>query len=66
MNNNVHIAGDHGPDLPAGWNVAGVADFNGDGYLDYVLENANIGGTRIWYLRNNDRIGTASGPSLPG
>ena len=66
MNNNIHIAGNHGPDLPAGWNIAGVADFNSDGYSDYLLENASTGATRIWYLHNNDRIGTAPGPSVPG
>jgi hypothetical protein len=65
LHNNVHVGSDHGPALPAGWNVAGVADFSGDGFPDLVLFNPN-GGTRIWYLRNNDRIGTAAGPTLPG
>jgi len=66
MNNNIHVSGNRGPDLPAGWAVAGVADFNGDGFPDYLLHNGSTGGTRIWYLRNNDRIGTVSGPTIPG
>jgi hypothetical protein len=40
MNNNIHVASNHGPDLPAGWNVAGVADFNGDGLMDMAAITA--------------------------
>jgi hypothetical protein len=30
-NNNIYIGGACGPTLPAGWRLAGVADFNGNG-----------------------------------
>ena len=56
---------DHGPDLPAGWNVAGVADFNGDGFPDYLLYNANIGGTHLVSAQQRSyRDGV--GPTIPG
>jgi hypothetical protein len=65
MNNNVHITGAYGPTLPAGWSVAGVADFNGDGHPDYLLFNANSGATVIWYMNNNVHVTGAYGPTLP-
>jgi alpha-galactosidase-like CBM13-containing protein/VCBS repeat protein len=65
MNNNVHFSGNHGPALPAGWNIAAVADFNGDDYPDYLLFNANTRRTVIFYMRNNVHIGSASGPTPP-
>jgi hypothetical protein len=40
-------------------------DFNGDGYPDYVLNNASTRRTAIWYLNNNVFIGSAYGPTLP-
>ena len=42
-----------------------IGDFNRDGYPDYVIVNANTGGTVVWYMRNNVHIGSASGPTLP-
>ena len=39
MNNNVLVSGDFGPTLPSGWIIVGVADFDGDGKLDYLLFN---------------------------
>ena len=36
-----------------GWNVVGVADFNGDGHPDYLLFNSSTRQTAIWYLNNN-------------
>ena len=50
--------------LLPGWTVVALGDFNGDGYPDYLLYNANTRGTVIWYMRNNGRIGSASGPTL--
>jgi hypothetical protein len=40
-------------------------DFNNDGKPDYALYNASTHQTAVWYLNNNVRIGTASGPTLP-
>jgi hypothetical protein len=37
----------HGPTLPAGRSVAGVADFNGDTQPDYLLIG-NAAGPTIW------------------
>jgi len=39
--------------LVSGAARAVVADFNGDGHPDYVLQNANTRQTAIWYLNNN-------------
>jgi hypothetical protein len=45
---------------------AAVADFNGDGYPDYVLRKASTHETQIWYLQNSVHVGSANGPTLPG
>jgi hypothetical protein len=45
--------------------VTGVADFNGDGKLDYLLFNSSTRQTVIWYLSGTVRIGSAVGPTLP-
>lgn len=45
--------------------IARAADFNGDGYPDYVLYNTSTRQTAIWYLHNNVRIGGAYAPTLP-
>ena len=65
MNNNVRIGAASGPTLLAGWTVAGLADFNFDGYPDYLLYHASTRGTVVWYMRNNAHIGSAPGPILP-
>jgi hypothetical protein len=66
LNNNVHIGGAYGPTLPAGWGLAGVADFNGwGGRADYVLFAPNTRQTAIWYLSGPSRIASAYGPTLP-
>ena len=43
-----------------------AADFNGDGYPDYVLYNPSTRQTAIWYLNNNVFIHSAYAPTLPG
>src|SRR4029079_8260691 len=42
------------------------ADFNGDARPDLLLFNAGTRQTTVWYMNNNVRIGSASGPTLPG
>jgi hypothetical protein len=42
-----------------------VADFNGDGSPDIVLQRATTHETAIWYLDNNVLIGGDFGPTLP-
>ena len=49
---------------PLGTGRAAVADFNGDGHPDYVLQNASTHQTVIWYLNNNLFISGAYGPTL--
>ncbi len=41
------------------------ADFNVDGYPDYVLYNISTRQTAVWYLHNNIYQNAALGPSLP-
>ena len=53
-----------GPAVPAGWSVAGVADFNGDNHPDYLLFNAGTHGTVIWYMSGATRIGSHVGPTV--
>ena len=36
--------------LQSGWNLIGVADFNGDGYEDYAVVYSSTGQTAIGYL----------------
>jgi FG-GAP-like repeat len=43
-----------------------IADFNGDGSPDCVLQNASTHQTAIWYLNNNVFAGGAYGPTLSG
>jgi hypothetical protein len=50
------------PELPI--HRAAVADFNGDGDPDYVVQNAATHQTALWYLNNNVFIGGAYGPTL--
>jgi hypothetical protein len=45
---------------------AAVADFNGDGHPDLVVQNPASHQTVIAYLNNNVVIGAAYGPTLPG
>src|SRR5262249_26596691 len=69
MNNNNFVGALFGPTLPSDWFIRGVADFNGDGHPDFVLEldfGAPLGGeTGIWYMNNNNFVGALNGPSLP-
>lgn len=44
---------------------AGRGDFNGDGFLDYVLYNSSTRRTVIWYLHGNTLSSSAYGPIIP-
>jgi hypothetical protein len=44
--------------------ITKAADFNGDGYPDYVLYNPATRQTAIWYLHNNNFISGAYAPTL--
>ena len=54
----------NGPTIPAGFVVAGLADFDGNGRPDYLLYNSSTRQTAIWYLNNNLLIGNAAGPTI--
>ena len=64
LNNDVLIGHAFGPTPWFGWSLVGVADFNGDGKPDYLLNNPSTGETVIWYLNNDVLIGHAFGPTL--
>ncbi len=51
--------------LTVGAPRAVIADFNGDGSPDYVLQNVNTRQTAIWYLNDNVYFTGAIGPTLP-
>ena len=40
-------------------------DLNRDGHPDYLLSNSATRGTMVWYMNNNVRISTSTGPTLP-
>jgi elongation factor P hydroxylase len=42
-----------------------LTDFNSDARPDLVLSNATTHQTTLWYMDNNVRVGSASGPILP-
>jgi hypothetical protein len=42
-----------------------LTDFNSDARPDLLLSNAATRQTVLWYMDNNVRIGSASGPTLP-
>jgi hypothetical protein len=44
--------------------VVAAADFDGDGYPDYLLYNASTWRTAIWYLNNNIFLNAAYAPTL--
>jgi FG-GAP-like repeat len=43
-----------------------ATDFNGDARPDFLLSNATTRQTALWYMDKNVRVGSASGPTLPG
>ena len=65
LSGRTHIGSAYGPTLPSGWHWVATGDFNGDGYPDYVLSNADTRQTAIWYLNNNVHVGGGYGPTLP-
>jgi FG-GAP-like repeat len=64
MRNNELVSHTAGPTLPGGWSLAGAADFNGDGYPDYLLLNASTGQTVIWYMNGTNHITGRHGPVI--
>jgi len=45
------------PNPPAGWKVAGVADFNGDGRSDLVFQNLTTHQIAIWFMNGPNYAG---------
>jgi hypothetical protein len=52
-----------GADFPVEW--VGIADFDLNGGLDYLLFNATTRRTAVWYLNNNSFASSALGPTAP-
>jgi hypothetical protein len=68
LNNNVLLCPtctNFGPTLPTGWELIDSADFDGNGYPDYVLFNKTSGKTAIWYLKDNGLVSSLFGPDIP-
>ena len=53
-----------GPTLPAGYNLVGVADFDGDGNPDFALFNPTTNATLIWHLSGVAFSWSATGPTI--
>ena len=45
------------------WQIAGVGDFNGDGFADLVLENTSTGQRAIWILKDGVYSSTINLPT---
>ena len=53
------------PTVPVAWHIAGVGDFNGDGYADLVWENTSTGQCAIWFLKNGVLSSSINLPTVP-
>ena len=58
------------PGSPVGYTAVGMADFNGDGNLDLVLQKDSSGEVSVWYLGPSSRTYLGSynilSPGVPG
>jgi len=50
--------------IPAGWQVVGVGDFNGDKQQDVLFFNPGNLQTMVWYLNKTAYAGQAAGPTI--
>jgi hypothetical protein len=48
-----------------GWEVAGLGDFNRDGYVDLLLQNSSTNALSIWYLGPNFTVLYTSAVATP-
>jgi len=62
LNGRLYTGGDWGPNIPAGWNLEDLADFNHDGRPDWLLSSDRY--TAMWYLNGNIFLGSAYGPTI--
>jgi hypothetical protein len=65
MSGVTHISSLVGPTVTQGYDVVGLADFDGNGRPDYVLYNSSTRQTAIKYLNNYQVVGNANGPTFP-
>jgi hypothetical protein len=42
--------------VAGGWNIVGSGDFNGDGYVDILLQNINTGHVAVWLMGGNNYL----------
>jgi AMMECR1 domain-containing protein len=53
------------PTVPVEWHIAGVGDFNGDGFADLVWEDTITGQRGIWLLKNGVLSSSINLPAVP-
>jgi hypothetical protein len=54
------------PNVPAaGYKLAGVGDFNGDGSPDLVFQNATTGQIAVWYMNGSTVAGGGAVGPIP-
>jgi hypothetical protein len=53
------------PTTDVQWRIAGVGDFDGDGYADLVWENTATGQRGIWLLTNGVYSSSLNLPTEP-
>ena len=63
MQNGTKVGADIIGNLPTGWNVIGIGDFNGDGTSDLLLQNGSALGD--WQIRNGTYANGDSISTLP-
>lgn len=64
LNGSAYVSGTAAPTLPSGWLLRGIADFDGDGQLDYAIYNPTTQQTAIWYVKGTTFVSAANGPVI--
>ncbi|MGZ8851718.1 MAG: FG-GAP repeat domain-containing protein, partial [Thermoanaerobaculia bacterium] len=54
-----------GPFVAPGWQVAAVADFDGDGQADLFWRNGVTGDDAIWIMSGGEVFASATMPTVP-
>jgi exo-beta-1,3-glucanase (GH17 family) len=50
--------------VAAGWHLGGARDFNRDGFIDFVFQNATTGGVSVWYESNSQGTAFSAAPII--
>jgi hypothetical protein len=65
MNGTTHAATAGLPRVSTSWNVAAIADFNGDGQPDILWQYMPTGQCTVWLLNGTTVIGSLGFPAVP-